>query len=147
MPVSVQASRGVTARMARGNGSRKDRELIVELDRKYQEAVRKNDAAVMDDILADSFVLVTGLGKVLNKSDLLREARSGRVRYERQEDTEQSVRIMDDTAVITAKLWAKGTEDGEPFNYHLWFSDTYVRTSGGWKYFFGQASTRIQNDD
>jgi ketosteroid isomerase-like protein len=63
--------------------------------------------------------------------------------YERQEDSNQKVRVWGDTAVVTALLWAKGTEDGKPFDYKLWFSDTYVRTPDGWRYVFGQASTRM----
>lgn len=115
---------------------------IAALDTKYQAAVEKNDAATMDRILADDFVLVTGMGKVYTKADLLEEARSGRVDYEYQRDREQTVRVWGDTAVITAFLEAKGTDDGKPFDYKLWFSDTYVRVDGGWRYVFGQASTR-----
>jgi len=43
-------------------------------------------------------------------------------------------------AVVTAKLWEKGTQDGKPFDYTLWLSDTYVRSPTGWRYVFGQAS-------
>jgi ketosteroid isomerase-like protein len=50
------------------------------------------------------------------------------------------VRVWGDTAVVTALLWAKGTEEGKPFDYHLWFSDVYVRTPQGWRYVFGQAA-------
>jgi len=60
--------------------------------------------------------------------------------YEHQEDTDQTVRVWGNTAVITAKLWEKGTDDEKPFDYMLWFSDTYVRTPSGWRYVFGQAS-------
>jgi ketosteroid isomerase-like protein len=118
---------------------------IAALDTEYQAAVEKNDAATMDRILADDFVLVTGKGKTFTKSDLLEEARNGRVNYELQRDEEQSVRVWGDTAVITALLRAKGTEAGEPFDYKLWFSDTYVRTPAGWLYVFGQASTRLNS--
>ena len=48
-----------------------------------------------------------------------------------------------DTAVVTAKLWIKGTRDGKNFDRTLWFSDTYVRTPGGWRYAFGQASLAL----
>jgi ketosteroid isomerase-like protein len=116
---------------------------IAALDTEYQAAVEKNDAATMDRILADDFVLVTGMGKVYTKADLLEEARSGRVDYEYQRDCEQTVRVWGDTAVITALLEAKGIDDGKPFDYKLWFSDTYVRTPSGWRYVFGQASTRL----
>jgi ketosteroid isomerase-like protein len=115
---------------------------IAQLDTDYQAAVERNDAETMDRILADDFILVGGLGKTYTKADLLEEARSGRVVYEFQRDTEQTVRVWGDTAVITALLAAKGTDDGEPFDYKLWFSDTYVKTAGGWRYVFGQASTR-----
>ena len=104
--------------------------------------MERNDAATMDRILADDFILVTGMGKVYTKKDLLDEARSGRVVYGHQRDTKQTVRVWGDTAVITAFLSAKGTDEGTPFDYQLWFSDTYVRTPSGWKYVFGQASTR-----
>jgi ketosteroid isomerase-like protein len=116
---------------------------VAGLDTEYQAAVERNDAVTMDRILADDFVLVTGQGKVYTKGDLLEEARSGRVVYEYQRDSDQTVRVWGDTAVITALLRAKGTDDGKPFDYKLWFSDTYVRTPSGWRYVFGQASTRL----
>jgi len=117
-----------------------DKKAVAALDTQYQAAVEKNDAATMDRILADDFILVTGKGKTFTKADLLKEARKGTVVYEHQSDTEQTVRVWGDTAVVTAKLWEKGTQDGKPFDYTLWFSDTYVRSPTGWRYAFGQAS-------
>jgi ketosteroid isomerase-like protein len=117
-----------------------DREIVSRLDTEYQAAVRNHDAATMDRILADDFTLVTGRGTVYSKADLLEEARDTGVAYERQEDSHQTVRLWPNTAVVTALLWAKGTDKGKPFDYKLWFSDTYVRTASGWRYAFGQAS-------
>src|SRR5437868_15382351 len=120
-----------------------DEKAVEALDIEYQAAVKQNDVATMDRILADDFVLVTGLGKIYTKPDLLEEARSKRTAYEHQEDSARKVRVWGDTAVVTALLWAKGTEDGKAFDYKLWFSDTYVRTPTGWRYAFAQASTRL----
>ena len=117
-----------------------DAKVVARLDTQYQAAVKINDAVAMDPILAEDFVLVTGSGKTYTKADLLAEARSGRMHYEHQEDIAQTVRVWSDTAVVTAKLWEKGTENGKPFEYTLWFSDTYVRTPTGWRYVFAQAS-------
>ena len=122
------------------SGTEADRRAVAALDTAYQRAVKANDAATMASILADDFVVVEGTGKAWTKADLLESAKSGKTRYEHQEDTEQTVRIWGDTAVVTAKLWAKGLEDGESVDYTEWFSDTYVRTPTGWKYVFGQAS-------
>jgi ketosteroid isomerase-like protein len=117
-----------------------DAMIVARLDTEYQAAVKKNDSATMDRLLANDFVLVTGSGSIHTKSDLLQEARSGRMIYARQEDTAQKVRVWGDAAVITAKLREKGTENGKPFDYTLWFTDTYVRTATGWRYVFGQSS-------
>jgi ketosteroid isomerase-like protein len=117
-----------------------DGKVVAGLDIEYQAAVKKNDAATMARILADDFVLVTGSGKRYTKADLLTEAKSGRMIYEHQEDTAQTVRLWGNTAVVTAKLWEKGTDNGKPFDYTVWFSDVYVRTPAGWRYVFGQSS-------
>jgi ketosteroid isomerase-like protein len=115
---------------------------VAALDTKYQSAVKTNDAATMDQILADDFVLVTGRGKVFSKADLLDSARKKEVTYERQDEEPgtQKVRVWGDTAVVTALLWIKSVQGGKPADYKLWFSDTYVRTPTGWRYVFGQAS-------
>jgi ketosteroid isomerase-like protein len=120
-----------------------DKKIVGDLDTQYQLAVKNNDAKAMDRILADDFVLVTGRGQVFTKADLLKETRGNTV-YEHQEDTNQAVRVWGDTAVVTALLWAKGTEGGKAFDYKLWFSDTYVRTPTGWRYVFGQASLPLR---
>jgi len=130
----------IGATEARSSGD--DEKAVATLDTEYQAAVKNNDVATMDRILGDDFVLVTGLGKTYSKRDLLEEARSERMQYERQEDSQQKVRVWGDTAVVTALLWAKGTHDGKPFDYKLWFSDIYLKTEKGWRYVFAQASTR-----
>ena len=120
-----------------------DKEIVAALDTQYQEAVKTNDVATMDRILAYDFVLVTGSGKIYTKADLLDDAKPGRSIYEHNEESTQTVRVWGDTAVVTAKLWEKGTDDRKPFDHTFWFSDTYVRTSSGWRYVFGQSSLAL----
>jgi ketosteroid isomerase-like protein len=119
-----------------------DRVTVANLDTKFQAAVKVNDAATMDAILHDEFILVIGNGKVFTKKELIDEARSGHLIYEQQDEFPgtQVVRIWGDTAVVTAKLWIKGRDGAREFERKLWFSDTYVRTPSGWRYAFGQAS-------
>lgn len=128
-------------------GTPEDEKAVAALDSEYQAAVAKNDAATMARILADDFILVTGKGKIYTKADLLKEAREAKTTYERQDDSDQKVRVYGDTAVVTARLRAKGMEEGKPFEYSLWFSDTYARTPSGWRYVFGQASTPLPKEN
>jgi ketosteroid isomerase-like protein len=118
-----------------------DAQTVVQLDAVYQAAVKANDVAIMNEILADDFVLITDRGATLTKADLIKEAREKRTIYEHQdvEKGTQKVRIWRDTAVVTALLRIKGTRDQNPFDYKMWSSETYVRTPTGWRYVFGQA--------
>jgi ketosteroid isomerase-like protein len=120
-----------------------DQKTLATLDADYQKAVEKNDTKTMARILADDFILVEGDGTVSTKADLLKDAASGETKYEHQVDSERTIRVWGDTAVVTAKLWAKGLEDGKQVDYYMWFSDTYIRKPAGWSYVFGQASLAL----
>jgi hypothetical protein len=122
--------------------------LVAGLDTQYQAAVESNDWQTMDRILHPDFTLVLGDGKVYSRADLIDAAREKRFEFEKQVEVPgtQTVRLFgDDTATVTALLWLKGrrVSNQGAFEYKLWFSDTYVRTKGGWKYAFGQASLRL----
>ena len=125
-----------------------DRKAVAALDTEFQAAVRHHDVATIDRIQHPDMVLVLGDGRVLTRADHLQAAREKKIRYEIQdkEPGTQTVRVLGDTAVVTALLRLKGTSEGQPFDRRVWFSDTYVRTPEGWKYFFGQASLKLPDD-
>jgi ketosteroid isomerase-like protein len=126
-----------------------DIRTVASLDTAYQAAVERNDAEAMAAILHEDMILVFGNGAVYTREDLLRSARTRVIIYEHQvEDAgTQMVRLYsEDTAIVTARLYIKGSRDGEPIEFRLWFSDTYVRTPEGWRYAFGQASTALPEE-
>jgi ketosteroid isomerase-like protein len=137
----IALSLGIASKAVNAS-SEEDAKTVAALDTEYQAAVKSNDAATMDQILADDFVLVNGRGKVSTKSDLIESARKKEITYECQDEEpgSQKVRVWGDTAVVTALLWIKAVQAGKPIDYKLWFSDTYVRAPAGWRYIFGQAS-------
>ena len=132
------------ASVAASADSTTDQNTVAALDTEYQLAVKSNDADTMGRILADDFVVVWGDGESHSKADLLSDARTKRVQYEHNEDIDKTVQVWGDTAVITSKLWVKGVDKGKPFEWHVWFSDTYVRTPSGWRYMHGMASLPLE---
>ena len=125
-----------------------DRATVARLDTEFQAAVKIHDIPGMQRILHPDYTLVLGDGRIARTAEQLGAAREKRIVYELQDELPgtQTVRVFGDTAVVTAKLRIKGTRDGVPFDRTLWFSDTYVRTPAGWKYFFGQASLPLPDD-
>lgn len=144
LAVVIGAGAGLAASRAAHASEADDLKLLAALDTRYQKAVEANDANTMAEILADDFLLVEGDGKRSGKADLLRSATDGKTHYEHQQDSQRTIVVSGDTAVVTAKLWAKGLEDGAQVDYSEWFSDVYVRTPQGWRYFFAQASLPLR---
>lgn len=128
---------GVALGAERDNVS--DSAAVAALDTQYQAAVKANDYATMSKIMADNFVFLTN-GKPGVKADFVDLAKKGTIRFEHQEEigNSQKVYVWGDTAVVTAELWIKGTDEGRAFESKPWFSDVYVRTKSGWKYACGQ---------
>jgi ketosteroid isomerase-like protein len=126
-----------------------DEKAIAALDTAFQLAVKNNDAATIERTLAPEMVLVTGRGQIVTAADHVEAAKTRARTYEQQDEVAgtQKVRVSGDTAVVTALLWIKGADKaGKAFDYKVWFSDTYVRTPKGWKYFFGQASIPLPKE-
>jgi len=130
--------------IAAGADSATDEKTVAALDSEYQLAVKNNDADRMARILSDDFVLILGTGQIYTKTDLLNKTRTKEIVYEQNEDTDKTVRVWGENAVVTSKLWLKGVDKGKPFEWHVWFSDTYVRTPSGWRYVYGFASLPLE---
>lgn len=125
-----------------------DKATLAALDLEFQAAVKRNDLAVVDRILADGFVLISGGGVVTSREALITAVRERTYEYEVQDEVPgtQSVRVWGDTGVVTALLWLKGRQGTTPFNRKVWFSDVYVRTAAGWRYAHGQVGRMVEKD-
>jgi ketosteroid isomerase-like protein len=128
--------------------SSSDQQAVAKLDTEFQAAVKANDAEAMGRIMHRDMILVLGSGKINTREEQLEEARNKDFVYEHQEEDAgtQTVRVWGDTAVVTARLWVKGIYRGVTYDRRLWFSDTYVRTPEGWRYFVGQASLHLPDE-
>src|SRR5262245_19174341 len=91
-----------------------DRRTVAALDTEFQAAVKHRDAATIDRIQHPDMILVLGDGRTLTKADHIAAARDGRILYEIQDEEPgtQVVRVHGDTAVVTALLRLKGTNEG-----------------------------------
>jgi ketosteroid isomerase-like protein len=145
---SLLLAAGLAASGAVNSPSEDDRRIVAALDTEFQAAVKHNDAEAMARILHEDMILTLGDGRTFTRAEQLQSARNQEITYERQEEdaATQVVRVWDDTAVVTARLWIKGIRGGVAFERKLWFSDTYVRTADGWRYVFGQASLPLPNN-
>jgi ketosteroid isomerase-like protein len=113
-----------------GNG---DVDQLISTDQRMQRAFVERDVATLDKIITDDYLLVASSGAERRKPAILAEVASPDVVYEINESSDWAVRVHGDTAIVVALLHQKGTDHGEPFDYSVRFSDTYVRENGAWR--------------
>ncbi|MBA2684009.1 MAG: nuclear transport factor 2 family protein [Gemmatimonadaceae bacterium] len=117
---------------------------------KYERAVcaayERNDAAAIDSLVADGYVLTESNGSLTKKSDDLRDARNQAVRFTafRNEDMQVTMYGLA-TAIVRGKTIVQGTaKDGSKVDVVVQFTDTVVRIGGRWKLVAGHVS-RLKN--
>ena len=95
MGAAVTAAALLVGSSASVASPQQDRAEVAAIDVKYQDAVKRNDAETMAQILHEDFVLVLGTGKTYTRGDLLESARSRHIDYERQDEDPgtQTVRL------------------------------------------------------
>jgi ketosteroid isomerase-like protein len=112
---------------------------VAQRDRDLNALIIKHDAAARD-FYDDQFVLTTSSGKTKTMDVLLPEIINPTLSFEANETSDVSVRVRDDTALLTAVLHQKGVSNGKPFDLRFHVTDTWVFEDGNWRLLGGHAS-------
>lgn len=105
-------------------------------------ALAKNDAAAMDKIYADNYVLVNLDGSVQTRAERLDSLRSGETKYDSFAYDEISVRSNPEGtgAIAIARATIKGINKGKPVDGTIRVTQVYRKTADGWKQVSAQAT-------
>ncbi|MBV8581913.1 MAG: nuclear transport factor 2 family protein [Candidatus Eremiobacteraeota bacterium] len=124
LPLAATASTAST-------GTSADEAALVALNAQFQDAVKNDDAAALDRIVADDYVLYGSSNTPVTKRGVLDDARESH--YDLNESSDVRARVWGDTGVVTARLHQTGTADGKRFDVTVRFTDVYARTAAGWR--------------
>ena len=86
---------------------------LVAIDDQRMDALRRGDPLPLDQIYADDYTLVTGMGQVRTKADQIAELKSGRLRYASIDAVERQVRLYGDVGVIVSRQRAVIFQNGQ----------------------------------
>jgi len=101
-------------------------EKLMQLERDWCTAAVKNDAALLDSVLADDVVDISPSGKIFTKAQDLVDIKTDKTSICQVED--MNVRIFGDSAVVVGRMKRKTSD----FDGQIRFADTYVRRGGRW---------------
>jgi ketosteroid isomerase-like protein len=143
--VSTITVSGVEALAARGEspqGVRSDQDILMQLERDWDEAFHRKDVGFIANILADEFVVTYSDGTRADKSKELRLA----TEFDQQIDSsvldEFIVKVYGDTAVVWFTQHLVGPSKGRSLALTFRYVDMFVMRAGRWQCVASQ-STKV----
>ena len=109
-----------------------EREDPIKTDREFLRALVAGEFDLVEQILADDFVLIDLSGAVVPRDGFLTGLRSGELHFESIQPEDVSAHVYDGTALVRGRTTMKGTFKGAPFTFNSRYTHTYIQQSGRW---------------
>ena len=117
----------------KAKSSAADRSMILALENAWNQAELHHDAAAADAILAETFISVDHHGNLQTRAQYMADLKDTAFNPEQISNTDTSVYLYGNTAIVTSAYRTNGTYNSKPFIHHGRFTDTWVNLNGRWK--------------
>jgi ketosteroid isomerase-like protein len=114
------------------------------LETVWNEAHEHGDADTLDKLWSDDMEVAVPKMPVMSKADVLKFARSGRMKFLHYQTSNIRVRLYGDAAVVSGRLQRTRSMNGQELSDDWQFTKTYVRQSGQWRIVAYHASEAAQ---
>jgi ketosteroid isomerase-like protein len=111
----------------------KDEQAVLEAERRWAQALVKQDAAALKDVYADDLVYVHSGGNRENKAEFIRRIETGGLKYESLDLVDPRVRLYGNVAIVNGVFDVRVMSDGAPINTRVVYIHVYAREGGTWK--------------
>ena len=111
--------------------------------RRRAAALAAGDEAALRRLMHPGLQWTTFRGEVLGYADYIAGNTRGDLRWRAQRLEDVTVVVAGDTAVLTAAVTDEVTRDGTEQAFRLRLTQTWVRTSEGWRCLAGHASLLV----
>src|SRR5262245_53754774 len=108
-------------------------EELLKLEKKFAQAIVKNDAEAIGQFLADDWIIIDPDGGIIDKARFLGVIKSGALTHEMMESDDIRVRMYRDTALATGLIKTKGKFMGQDFTTQERATDVFVKQDGRWQ--------------
>ena len=116
---------------------------VAALESQWLQSQKTNNADLLAPLLADKVTSTGDDGKVMNKTQMIADAKATKNASAEYENVQ--VTVFGDTAIATGGFKGKGTDaSGKPFDAHVRWTDTWVKMPDGKWQCVATASTPIK---
>jgi ketosteroid isomerase-like protein len=110
-----------------------DSSKVVAMENAWNHAELHNDAAAVQLLLADDFVMTTAEGTLYDKAQIVASVKDTSYRPDVLQSSDMAVHANGNTAVVTGVYFEKGMDKGKPWERRGRFTDTWIWVNGRWQ--------------
>ena len=120
-------------------------QTLIDLQRDWMDAWRRDDRARLEEILAPEFTLTSArTDRLVDRAEWLRLLDT--TRSESFEYSDFLVQVFGDAAVVKSRLTQVATVGGQPWNATFMVTDVWIRRDGRWQVVARHSSTPPSKD-
>jgi len=109
-----------------------DASKVVALENLWNQTQLNHDAAAMEKMLDEDFVLTDYDGTLSNKSQFLDSIKDMSIKLTQEMSEGMKLHQHGNTVVVTGATREKGTQNGKAFAHNGRFTDTWIKKDGRW---------------
>jgi hypothetical protein len=106
--------------------------LLIALEDGWNQAQLHHDSKALDGLVADTFISTDNDGVLMTKAQFLADNKDLSYAPSLMTNSDESVFLYGDAAVVAGIYHAKGLNKGKPFDRYGRFTDTWVNLKGKW---------------
>jgi ketosteroid isomerase-like protein len=106
---------------------------ILKLEKDWDSATLKGDAAFLERIYASDIFITNSDGTISTGAQDIAAFKSGETVYTTSVSDNMKVHIYGDTVVVSGRNTTTGKEKGKVFSRQTFWTDTWVKIAGQWK--------------
>ena len=118
---------------ARAQRVRSDQEILTELEKKWDAAIRRRDVGFIETVLADEFMVTYAEGVRADKAKELTVAAEFNQQIDSSTLDEFVVKIYGDTAVVWFTQHLVGPKEGRTLELTFRYTDVWILRDGRWQ--------------
>jgi ketosteroid isomerase-like protein len=135
---------GIRGAAAQSAPVKSDQDILIELEHNWDAAFHRHDAAFIDRVLADEFIVTYDNGVRADRTIELELAKTANENIESSTMDEFIVKEFGNNAVVWFTLHLVGPIKGQRVQNDYRFTDVFVLRDGRWQCVSSQ-STKVQN--
>ena len=106
---------------------------ITQLERAWNQAEARHDAAAVTNIVADTLSYIDFDGSIMNKAEYVKDVTSTAYQADHLYDEGLKVVVYGNAAVVTGIYRETGNSKGKNYVHRVRYTDTWIRRGGVWQ--------------